>query len=190
MALLGAWFFMERREYAALATRAAGEIARRPPLSGPRVLIKGTPLDHPALHAAIERHGAVVVAEDDWWGARSAGRDVANGDPLAAIFRKYYLDAPGPRVFPPAVADAWFVRESLRDIDGVVYYLPPDDDVLGWDYPRHRRFLEGHGVPVTLVREDAHHLSAAEHERLGEFVAGLSPRRPQRKANSLMAGSR
>ena len=184
MALLGAWFFMDRREYAALATRAAGEIARRPPLPGPRVMIKGSPLDHPALHRAIERHGAVVVAEDDWWGSRSAGRDVAGGGSIVSLFRKYYLDAPGPRVFPPDVADAWFMRESLRDIDGVVYYLPPDDDVLGWDYPRHRRFLEGQGVPVTLVRADARHLSAAEHDRLAEFVAGLAPRRLQRKARS------
>jgi len=56
--------------------------------------------------------------------------------------------------------------------------------VLGWDYPRHRRFLEGQGVPVTLVRADARHLSAAEHDRLAEFVAGLAPRRLQRKARS------
>ena len=35
----------------------------------------GASLHHRGLHLALERHGAVVVAEDDWWGSRSSGRN-------------------------------------------------------------------------------------------------------------------
>ena len=99
--LIGAWYFMGRSEYATLAREALREIETRPPLEGPRILIKGSPLDSPEFCAAIEAHGAIVVAEDDWWGSRAAGQDIdATMDPIRAIFEKYYFDAPSPRVFP------------------------------------------------------------------------------------------
>jgi benzoyl-CoA reductase/2-hydroxyglutaryl-CoA dehydratase subunit BcrC/BadD/HgdB len=170
---IGAWYFMDRTEYTRAALEFASVVSRRPPIAGPRILIKGSPLDHSGLHVAVESHGAIVTAEDDWWGSRSAGSDIRVGrDPLAAIFRKYYSDAPSPRVFPQPVADRWFQTTVLRDIEGVVFYLPPDDDVLGWDYPRQKRFLDEHGIPSLLIREDAHSLSAQTDERIGEFVAG------------------
>ena len=133
--LIGAFYFMDRAKYAALASAAADDIAGWPVLSGPRIIVKGSPLDHPHLHAAIEAHGAVVVAEDDWWGSRAVGRDIAeDGDPVEAIFDKYFLDAPSPRVFPPSAADEWFIETigAAPAGTGVVFYLPPEDDILGW----------------------------------------------------------
>ncbi len=92
----------------------------------------------PDICAAIEAHGAIVVAEDDWWGSRAAGQDIdITAEPIRAIFEKYYFDAPSPRVFPAAIADAWFHRKA-SEVDGVIFYLPPEDDVIGWDYPRLR----------------------------------------------------
>lgn len=175
---IGAWYFMDRGEYAKLATLAGRMLAKRPPLIGPRIMIKGSPLDHPRLHRMIEAHGAVVVAEDDWWASGAAGRDIdLRLDPISAIFRKYYLDAMSPRVFPFADADRWFRREALRGIDGVVFYLPPEDDVLGWDYPRQRGFLDQHGIPSLCVNQDASaHLPSKLHEQIGEFVATLARR--------------
>ena len=171
MALIGAWNFMDRGEYAALLDRAIPEIRRRPALAGPRILIKGFPLDHLDLHRAIEGHGAVVVAEDDGWGSRAAGADIRpGGDPLAAIFAKYYFDAISPQVFPRQAADRWFEREVQHGVDGVVFYLPPYDEVYGWDYPRQREFLDRHGIPHTLLRQyDAPDVSA----QLEPFVASL-----------------
>jgi hypothetical protein len=176
MAIIGAGYFMPRGEHTTLLRRVLPALAARPALEGPRVMVKGSPLDHPLLHQVIERHGAVVVAEDDWWGARSAGAGIA-GASVTALFRMYYADTPSPRVFPAAAADAWFVREVLRGIDAVVYYLPPDDDVLGWDYPRHRRFLETHGIPSTLVRDDARHLTPEVQQQVAGFIAGVVERR-------------
>jgi len=166
LALAGAWYFTDRRAYAAMATRAACEIEMREPLKGPRILVKGVPTDHTRLHEAVEREGAVIVAEDDWWGSRAAGLDIdARTEPLTAIFEKYFLDAPGPRVFPAAVADEWFLNKA-GEADGVIFYLPPEDDVIGWDYPRLRAELDGRGIPHLLLRDES-------REAIGEFVAGL-----------------
>ncbi|HTC90344.1 MAG TPA: 2-hydroxyacyl-CoA dehydratase family protein [Bryobacteraceae bacterium] len=166
LALIGAWYFMDRSEYALLAQQALREIETRTALEGPRILIKGSPLDSPALPAAIESHGAVVVAEDDWWGSRSAGRDIdTTMDPLRAIFEKYYFDAPSPRVFPSEISDAWFYSKA-SEVDGVIFYLPQEDDVLGWDYPRLRDYLGDRAIPYLMVRSDS-------SDEIGAFIERL-----------------
>ncbi len=177
LALIGAWNFMERGEYTELARQALVELKSRPAFNGMRLMIKGLPLNHTSLHRAIEAHGAIVVAEDDWHGSRSAGRDIALGnDLLACVFRKYHCDADSPRVFPPEDANAWFRREALRGIDGVVFYLPPDDDVRGWDYPQQKRFLDEHHIPNLLVRENvtSDEVSSELHRQLETFIRGIA----------------
>jgi benzoyl-CoA reductase/2-hydroxyglutaryl-CoA dehydratase subunit BcrC/BadD/HgdB len=122
----------------------------------PRILIKGVSLDCAALHRVVEESGGYVIAEDDWRGSRAAGnRDVCtDGDPVAAIFEKYFYDEVSPRVQPSSDRDAWFYREvESGQIDGVLFYIPLEDDVVGWDYPRHNLFLEARGVPSIVVRE-------------------------------------
>jgi benzoyl-CoA reductase/2-hydroxyglutaryl-CoA dehydratase subunit BcrC/BadD/HgdB len=155
LALIGAWYFMHRAEYALLAREALREIQTRPPLKGPRILIKGSPQDTPDFCAAIEAHGAILVAEDDWWGSRAAGLDIdTTADPIRSIFEKYYFDAPSPRVFPSEIADAWFHRKA-SEVDGVIFYLSHEDDVIGWDYPRLRAFLDERAIPHLLVRRES-----------------------------------
>ncbi|MGA2215718.1 MAG: 2-hydroxyacyl-CoA dehydratase family protein [Bryobacteraceae bacterium] len=166
LALIGAWYFMRRAEYALLAREALREIQTRPPLAGPRILIKGSPQDTPDFCAAIEAQGSIVVAEDDWWGSRAAGSEIdATGDPIQAIFEKYYFDAPSPRVFPSEIADAWFHRKA-REVDGVIFYLSPEDDVLGWDYPRLRAFLDEQAIPHLMLR-------AESPDQIGAFIERL-----------------
>jgi benzoyl-CoA reductase/2-hydroxyglutaryl-CoA dehydratase subunit BcrC/BadD/HgdB len=166
LALIGAWYFMDRAEYTRLARKALMEIQTRPPLDGPRILIKGSPLDRPDVCAAIEAHGAIVVAEDDWWGSRAAGQDIdATLDPIRAIFEKYYFDAPSPRVFPSTIADAWLPRKA-SEVDGVIFYLPHEDDVIGWDYPRLRDYLDQRAIPHVLAREESSDQVAAFVQRL------------------------
>jgi benzoyl-CoA reductase/2-hydroxyglutaryl-CoA dehydratase subunit BcrC/BadD/HgdB len=89
---------MGRAEYAQLADEAANEISRREPIHRPRILITGSPLHHTGLHRAIESHGAVVVAEDDWWGSRIITNEIpTHSDMVRAIFEIYYREAPSPR---------------------------------------------------------------------------------------------
>jgi len=179
LALIGSSFFINRDEYARLAEDAVKMIEHRNPLAGRRILVEGVSVNHRSLHSALEEHGAVVVAEDDWWGSRSSGAEIANesGDPIRAIFEKYYLDAPSPRIFPFEIADEWFQKESANGIDGVVFYLPPEDCVAGWDYPRRRRYLDERGIPHLLVRDDVKSISEECHERIGRFVRGIGAKR-------------
>lgn len=172
--LIGAAYFMDRAEYAQLAEQAIAELSHRPPLRGVRLLVKGSPLNHTGLHRALEGHEAVVIAEDDWWGARSATKLIAEEpDMVRSVFEAYYLDTPSPRVFPREIADEWFLTAAER-VDGVVFYLPPEDDVLGWDYPRLRRMLEQRSIPSLLLRADAaDELSSESHEGIEQFISSL-----------------
>jgi len=166
LVLIGAWYFMDRSEYALLANAALREIRTQPPLTGPRILIKGVPLDSPQFCERIESQGAIVVAEDDWWGSRAAGLDIDTTiDPIRAIFEKYYFDTLSPRVFPSEVADAWFHRKA-GEVDGVIFYLPHEDDVFGWDYPRWRKLLDAHAIPHLMLRDES-------SDEIGAFIGGL-----------------
>jgi benzoyl-CoA reductase/2-hydroxyglutaryl-CoA dehydratase subunit BcrC/BadD/HgdB len=175
MAFIGSSFLINRHDYALLAEQTVTVMGHRDPLVGKKVLIEGASLNHRGLHLALEKHGGVVVAEDDWWGSRSAGEDIPDGsnDPMRAIFEKYYLNTPSPRLFPIEIADLWFQQASADGINGVVFYLPPEDCVAGWDYPRRRRYLDERGIPHLLVREDALSISDECHERIEKFVSSI-----------------
>jgi benzoyl-CoA reductase/2-hydroxyglutaryl-CoA dehydratase subunit BcrC/BadD/HgdB len=172
LALIGASFFMNREEYARLAELVLEKLGARVPLAGKRLMIAGSSVNHRGLHHALEQHEAIVVAEEDWRGSRSAGDDIKteSNDLLKVIFEKYYLDTPSPRVFPAETTDAWFQHALADGIDGVVFYLPPEDCVAGWDYPRLRRYFDERGIPHLLLRDDAVSISEECHERIEAFV--------------------
>lgn len=173
--LLGAFWRLAPDDYAALASEATDVLAHRPPLDAPRVLLAGAPVDGPALHAAIESHGAVVVAEPGPWGSDAAGEDVPlDGDPFTAVAQRY-RNAIGPRT--PLLAMRQRLRHLADDVDAVVVLLPPDDTAFGWDYPALRAWLEARPLPHTcLFHDPAVPLGAADHERLATLVAAAAPR--------------
>ena len=134
----------------------------------PHILIKGAPLKDASLHRQVEEAGGYVVAEDDWRGSRAAGdTDVCvNKDPVTAVFEKYFYDEVSPRVHPSEHRDAWFRREIDRgQVDGVLFYVSPEDDVQGWDYPGQLAYLESRAIPSAVVRETG--------ATLGDFVGSL-----------------
>jgi benzoyl-CoA reductase/2-hydroxyglutaryl-CoA dehydratase subunit BcrC/BadD/HgdB len=115
------------------------------------------PMNDASLHRLVEEAGGYVVAEDDWRGSRAAGdTDVCmNRDPVTAIFEKYFYDETSPRVHSCQDRDAWFRREIERgQVDGVLFYVPLEDDVLGWDYPGQLAYLESRSIPSLVVREN------------------------------------
>ena len=176
LALTGPFFLMDRERYTVLAHRAAAEAERRTPLAGPRLVVAGAWLDDERLHTLLESQGAVVVAEDGGWGSRSAGRDIERrADVVAAIFDKYYRDGPSVRQFP-AAARAWL--HDLLDIDGVVFYLPPDDSVMGWDYPVEQSRLDALGIPSLVIRDDVDDpvMPSRWHEPIRAFVQRVRER--------------
>jgi benzoyl-CoA reductase/2-hydroxyglutaryl-CoA dehydratase subunit BcrC/BadD/HgdB len=140
-------------------------------------VITSEPLSHLALHEALEEAGALVVAEDDWWGSRAPGDDVPlAGSAKEAIFRKYWLDVATAGVYPAEAREAWLRDNALRrEVDGVVFYLPPSDHQLGWDYPRLKGWLDAHEKPSLLLRHDAADPTgaAAIRAEAATFVEGL-----------------
>ena len=168
--LLGAFWQLPPDDYASLAAEAADDIAQRPPLSGPRVLLAGAPVDGPALHAEIESHGAIVVEEVGPWGSAAAG-DVVDcaGDPLLALADKYRRDAIGPRT--PIGALRSSISQMLDAIDAVVVSLPAEDTAFGWDYPALRDLLQARRIPHTCLRGDT-----SDRDRLNTLVGAAEAR--------------
>lgn len=173
--LIGAFWQLAPAVYAPLAMAAADSLACRAPLEGPRVLLLGAPVDGPALPAAIERHGAVVVAEIGPWGFDAAGEDVAaQGDPFVAIAEKYRRDTWGSR---SSVADCRRrVASALTDVDVVVVSLPPDDAVFGWDYLWLRELLATRRIPhICVTHEPSQPMPPADEERMVSVLSGAAP---------------
>jgi benzoyl-CoA reductase/2-hydroxyglutaryl-CoA dehydratase subunit BcrC/BadD/HgdB len=150
--LLGAFWHMAPEVYSVLAGEAADEIERRPALTGPRVLLMGTPVDGTALHDAIESRGAIVVSEVSPWGTGAAGKDVCGDDPIGALAEKYRTDVISPRTSAGALQDS--IARLVDEVDAVVVSLPPEDAVYGWDYPALRRLLEMKRIPHVCLRGD------------------------------------
>jgi hypothetical protein len=148
----------------------------------PHILIKGVPLTDASLHHLVEEAGGYVIAEDDWRGSRAAGdTDVCtNKDPLTAVFEKYFYDEVSPRVYPIEHRDAWYQREIQKGhVDGVLFYVPLEDDVQGWDYPAQLAYLESRSIPSVLVRENVRENDAP----LTDFIGSLHRRQSWRRSN-------
>ena len=85
---------------------------------------------------------------------------------MTAIFEKYFYDEVSPRVHPAELRDAWFRREIERGrVDGVLIYVPLEDDVQGWDYPEQLAHLKSRSIPSVVVRENG--------APLADFVGSL-----------------
>jgi benzoyl-CoA reductase/2-hydroxyglutaryl-CoA dehydratase subunit BcrC/BadD/HgdB len=156
---IGAGYFMAPDDYAQTLAEYLAELSPIGALEArPHLLVlPSEPLSHTHLHQALEDAGGLVVAEDDGWGSRAPGNDVPRtGSALEGIFLKYWSDSPTQHVYPAEAREAWFTEHAARqDVDGVVFYLPPSDHQLGWDYPRLHAWLNHQGKPSLLIREDA-----------------------------------
>ena len=183
---LGAAYFLQPEVYAQALGGYMTEVEPDPDLEARArlLVITSEPLSHLGLHRALEAAGGLVVAEDDWWGSRAPGNDVPlAGSAREAIFRKYWLDIATAGVYPAEAREAWLRQNALRDdVDGVVFYLPPSDHQLGWDYPRLKRWLDEFEKPSILVRHDAAEEagSAAVRAMATDFVGQLGAGRNRR----------
>jgi len=171
--LLGAFWHVPPREYASLANQAAEDLANRPPLPGPRVLLAGAPVDGTDLHSAIESRGAVVVDEISAWSSPGTDDDVRCGeDPIAALADACRCRTVGARLPASAMRDR--VERALDHVDAVVVSLPDDDATFGWDYPALRERLTARGLPHAVLRGEAHPFPFADGERLERLVDAAS----------------
>ncbi len=175
--LLGAFWQLNPEQYTALANTATETARRCAPLTGPRVLIGGAPIDETALHTAIETEGGVVVAELSPVGGCHASADVAKNIAAAAALAEHYRRASlGARV--PVAALMRTLGGLLDGIEAVVISLPADDATFGWDYPRIRELLAARGVPhIVLHGDPACGPSADDGERIRTLLGSARARR-------------
>ena len=172
--LLAAFWEMDPDRYTAMVREAAGAIAMRQPLKGPRVLLTGAPVDAPVMHHAIESHGAIVTGEVVPWGNGATGDDVRlDDDPLTALADWYRTNTIGART-PVGTMRRW-IDEMLDDTDAVVMLLPPDDAVFGWDYPALRDRLASRDIPHVCLRGDPYQSPThSDHVQLDAMIAAAS----------------
>lgn len=157
----------------ALAAWLQGPLAAPP--GGPRLLVKGTPLDHEHLHALVAGLGADIVAEDDAWGSRAAEPLVDTSlPPVEALFLHAWRERPCPRIHPTPADGGWFAR-TLREggFDGVLFHHPRPDDTEGWTYPADRERVRAAGLPGLQLRDDARTHAERLRTQLAPFIAGL-----------------
>lgn len=140
------------------------------------LLVPAVPLYHDRLHALVEQAGATVDAEDDEWGARSAGADIeADAGPRNAVFNHYFDNACCPRM-PQAQREAWLEAQMASGhFDGVIFYVPPSDQFFGWRYPDLNTRAGNCGLPTLLIRDEMLDTAAvpAIAAQIAAFVAIL-----------------
>jgi len=166
-----------RRELPVDQTIAALDSATSTAPAGPRVMLVPTASDPgTALHELIERAGADVVAEDDWYGSRSiVPAPEGDGAILDRLHRELLATAASDRVSPMerrlGRLDDMIAAESP---DVVVVLTDPDDSRRGWDVPELRRIGEARGVPVVWIHAPLGRAEDREHvfqELRREFAA-------------------
>ena len=150
---IGAAAFMPPAAYQAalesyLATLTPGSVGERTRL----LVATSEPFTSTDLHRTLEDAGALVAAEDDWWGARAPGNDPdTRASAAEGVFRKVWLDTATSGVWPAADRDGWLQEQVKRpDVDAVIFYIPPSDHQFGWDYPRLNAAAEALGKPTLL----------------------------------------
>ncbi len=124
--------------------------------SGLRLLVAtSASLSHGRLHHLIEDAGGNVVAEDDAQGSRFLGPPIPAGcDPIARLIAHYHEHDPSPRQVAPR-RDRWLRAMIVHPaIEGVIFYVPPDDQSWGWRYPDLAECARVAGKPSLLLRED------------------------------------
>lgn len=161
--------------HAALAAWLAEPSEMPGPPAGPRLLVKGTPLDHDCLHAMVEALGADIVAEDDFWGSRAAEPPVAvTPSPLEGLFLHTWRERPCPRLHPLPADGGWFARAlAAGGFDAVLFNHPRPDDTEGWSFPAERERVRAAGLPFLQLRDDVRTAPDAARAALAPFIASL-----------------
>ncbi|MEO8466425.1 MAG: 2-hydroxyacyl-CoA dehydratase family protein [Gammaproteobacteria bacterium] len=178
--LLAAFWQCAPERYAALAAAAVDAFAARSPLTGPRVLLVGAPVDGTGLHRAIGSKGGTVSAESSAFTSAGAGEDVSAAvDPITALADKYRRDSITARL-PVAVLERR-IEDAVAAVDAVAVSLPPDDASFGFDYPRLCEFAARRSIPHAVLKgEPALPATAADLERIATLLAGVVDRREAR----------
>lgn len=183
--ILGARHFMDADGYADLLAQhlehaSAAHLDRG---GGPRILLAPYRSQVDAsLHRLVEDAGATVVSEYDWAGAWGVTDDIDEAaPPWDAVLEDTWRHLSSESMEPAAHRERWFADEVRgAHVDGVVFYVPPEDRAFGWTVPRLVAHAADGGVEtlrvdVSLRSEEGR---AQAKQAVRGFVAAL-PRRQE-----------
>lgn len=147
-----------KEEHNALLEGFLRELGERedPAGAGPRLMLLGTELHDPEVVKAIEEAGARVVVDELCTGTRLVWENVdENGDPLAAIARRYLTGVNCPIKRPAAgrMAHLGNMAEEFK-VEGALVLHPRHCDPNEWDMPFILETLKQRDIPVVKVELD------------------------------------
>ncbi|MHA6623534.1 2-hydroxyacyl-CoA dehydratase [Pseudonocardia sp. DLS-67] len=170
---LGAARFLPARRYNPLLERFLDAAVDRPPLTGPRLFVIGSPLDRDDRYELIEREGAVIVGEHHGWGGHLLERAIGRGDPPLDALAEHVHS--GPDLVFPLAAHVAGIRERVARAraDAVLFHVYEHDDATLWEVPSVRRALTVPSVYLAeqpFRRADPAGTTAAVRQLVGELV--------------------
>ena len=155
MVIIGAGFFMDKKEHTALVAQVTEDAKSWPVLEGPRVFYTGANHEDLALYEKIEAAGLVIVGEDTDWGDRSYDRDYNPELPVirGVVDRYLFREFSAKKAFVSQRVEALDREVNAAGAEGVIFYTNQYDEVATWDMPKQRKSLESRGIKhITFGR--------------------------------------
>ena len=176
LVIIGAGFFMDKKEHTDLVNKLAEDAASWPVIEGPRVFVTGSVHEDLIVYSMIEAAGAVVVAEDHDWGDRSYERDYNTDYPaVRAIVDRYMLRSfSSKKAFVSQRVAALNEGVAAAKADAVVFYTNIYEDSASWDYPSQKKSLDDQGIKNIAFAKMQYPADANEGlaESIAEFFKG------------------
>lgn len=173
--IYGASHYMDPDEFEATATAFLAEAEARAPLTGLRVYLGGSPLDHPQFYQLVEQSGAIIVAEDHCWGARCAELAL-DGDvsPLDAIARRFDRQ-PACSLLGSldAITQSVVSRMTSSGAEAAIFTVTRGDMAQMWETPSQVEALRALGVPCLHLARQPYTVTDAD-KLLDQLQAFLS----------------
>ena len=177
LVITGAGFYMDRAEHRDLVNEIADAAQEWPELVGPRLFFSGTEQFDSFAYEALEKDGAVVVAEDQDCGMRWFEGDTdASIAPDKAVARRYMLRSPSPKKSTVAVRVEALCRAAAEaKADGVAVCMDMFEEAASWDFPEQKKALSGLGIKAAEFCKLPYPPERDETlaERLGSFARSL-----------------
>ena len=148
LVITGAGFRMDRAEHRDLVNEVADAAEGWPVLTGARIYFSGTEQYGSDVYEALEKDGAVIVAEDQDCGMRWYEGDTDPAlPPEKAVARRYMLRSPSPKKATVAQRTEALCRAAGEaKAQGVAVCMDMFEEAASWDFPEEKKALEALGI--------------------------------------------
>jgi benzoyl-CoA reductase/2-hydroxyglutaryl-CoA dehydratase subunit BcrC/BadD/HgdB len=148
LVITGAGFRMDRARHRDLVNEVADAAEVWPALTGPRLYFSGTEQYRAEIYEALEKDGAVIVAEDQYCGMRWYEGDTDEAlPPEKAVARRYMLRSPSSKKATVGVRTEVLCRAAAgAKVRGVAVCMDQFEEAASWDFPEQEKALADLGI--------------------------------------------